>query len=298
MTIKDHFNDMETPVSIKKIGPVTKIHQDRNLAKKNNSNDYTELIIIIGGTGIICIETIDFSMGIGDIFLIKNQQQHYFKKKEGLAFYSIKYQPEKLPFPIAELKKIPGYHAIFHLEPYSRKHRKFESHLHLKRSQISKLESILRTMTNEIEYRPTGFEASLISCLLQLIIEISKKYTEKPQTTESRSILRVAEIIRTLEKEYSKPWKTSEMANMIQISEGNFLRIFKEATGKDPIDYLMDIRIKQAMEFLNDLSLSVTDIAYKTGFNDSNYFTRIFRKIVGVTPTKYRKQSSSSAIRS
>ena len=96
-----------------------------------------------------------------------------------------------------------------------------------------------------------------------------------------------------MEKDYSTQWNISDLSKIVGMSEGNFSRIFQEATGKSPADYLIDIRIKRAMTFLSDLSLSITDISYKVGFTDSNYFTRMFRKIVGVNPAKYRKQLSS-----
>ena len=75
------------------------------------------------------------------------------------------------------------------------------------------------------------------------------------------------------------------------------MRVFRRATGQTPIDYLIRLRIQKAMEWLAGTSLSVTDIALKTGFDDSNYFTRQFRKATGETPTAYRKtrQAESAA---
>ncbi len=77
------------------------------------------------------------------------------------------------------------------------------------------------------------------------------------------------------------------------MSEGNLHKVFKEATGQSPIDYLIKLRLQRSMDLLSDTGLSITEIAFKTGFNDSNYFTRHFKKIIGTTPSRYRKQHSN-----
>ncbi len=290
----NYFLETNYPISVNKIGPITKIHEDNILSEDKYPHDFLELLIVTEGTGVYCIDKTDFHVETGNVFLIPKGVQAYFKRKEGLIFYTVMYQPEKLSLPLNEFKKIPGYHAIFHLEPTYRKHHRIESHLHL--TNISKTESIVKHMQSEIQNKTDGFEAALFSHLSQLIIYISRKYSEISQTPEGRSVLRVAETIGKLEQDYSKQWEISELASMARMSEGNFLRIFKETTGQSLNDYLIHTRIKKASEHLSDFSLSVTDIAYKVGIKDSNYFTRIFRKIIGVTPTKYRKQLTTPFI--
>ena len=67
-------------------------------------------------------------------------------------------------------------------------------------------------------------------------------------------------------------------------------RKFKKETGQTLTDYINTLRIKEALYIMENRNLSITDIAYMTGFNDVNYFTKVFKKLKGITPSTYRKQ--------
>lgn len=67
-------------------------------------------------------------------------------------------------------------------------------------------------------------------------------------------------------------------------------RKFKKETGQTLTDYISTLRIQEALYLMENRNLSITDIAYMTGFNDVNYFTKVFKKMKGITPSTYRKQ--------
>ena len=73
------------------------------------------------------------------------------------------------------------------------------------------------------------------------------------------------------------------------MSESSLLRAFKQATDRAPTQYLLDLRLRRAKNLLRNTSLNITEITFQTGFNDSNYFARQFRKRVGTSPHEYRK---------
>ena len=59
-------------------------------------------------------------------------------------------------------------------------------------------------------------------------------------------------------------------------------------TGKTVTGYINDIRLKKSIELLRTNTLNITEIAIKCGFNDANYFSRIFKRKFGVSPLKYK----------
>ena len=65
--------------------------------------------------------------------------------------------------------------------------------------------------------------------------------------------------------------------------------VFKKDMGVSIIDYLLSRRIAEAKKLLIEGTFSLSEIAKQTGFSDSNYFTRVFKKRTGYTPTEYRK---------
>ena len=109
--------------------------------------------------------------------------------------------------------------------------------------------------------------------------------------TESRALLRVGELISTVEQRFREPWTLDQLARLAHLSRTSLLRIFRQATGQSPIDYLIGLRIEAAQRMLLQSNLSVTEIALDTGFADSNYFARQFRRVCGCTPSSFRRRS-------
>ena len=65
--------------------------------------------------------------------------------------------------------------------------------------------------------------------------------------------------------------------------------IFKEYTGSSPVDYLNELRIDRACFEISVNRKNATEAAYATGFNDQSYFSKVFRKYRGISPTEYKK---------
>jgi AraC-like DNA-binding protein len=81
----------------------------------------------------------------------------------------------------------------------------------------------------------------------------------------------------------------AEMAGRVGLSRSHFTRLFKEVEGLPPRDFVEDLRLKQAVQLLYSEKLTVKEIAYACGIPDVNYFCRLFRKHMGMSPGEYRK---------
>jgi YesN/AraC family two-component response regulator len=91
-----------------------------------------------------------------------------------------------------------------------------------------------------------------------------------------------------IHEHYSEPVGREDIARYVGVSEGYLSRSFVLETGLSLIHYLTRYRIQQAKQALASSHKSVTEIAMETGFSDSNYFSRVFRQEVGVSPLAYR----------
>lgn len=98
--------------------------------------------------------------------------------------------------------------------------------------------------------------------------------------------------VTLLMKEWDKNEKISRYAGECGISERNFYSAFKKWSGKTPVDYRNEIRTTAAESLLVSTNFSVSEIAFKTGFEDPYYFSRVFKKQYGVSPLTYRKNGS------
>jgi AraC family transcriptional regulator len=83
----------------------------------------------------------------------------------------------------------------------------------------------------------------------------------------------------------------AELAATVHLSPYHFARAFKASTGLSPHRYQMTARVERAKEMLATTGQSVTEIAYACGFSSSQHMATVFGRIVGVTPTEYRRRS-------
>jgi two-component system response regulator YesN len=93
-----------------------------------------------------------------------------------------------------------------------------------------------------------------------------------------------------MEENYSKDISLDDVSRIVDISPYYFSKLFKEVTGENFIEYLTNIRIEEAKKLLQNRELSIKNICVDTGYSDPNYFSRIFKKQVGITPTEYRER--------
>ena len=92
-----------------------------------------------------------------------------------------------------------------------------------------------------------------------------------------------------IEINYAKDIDLDEVSKYLQISPYYFSKIFKKKTGKNFIEYLTQIRIEHAKDLLCNSSMSMKEICMEIGYSDANYFSRIFKKHVGLSPTDYKE---------
>ena len=83
----------------------------------------------------------------------------------------------------------------------------------------------------------------------------------------------------------------SDMADLVGLSESWFATVFRETTGKTPLQWQLSRRIEAARELLDDEALSIAEIAAQFGFSDQAHFTKVFRQFTGDTPAAWRKRS-------
>ncbi|MFF2157212.1 helix-turn-helix domain-containing protein [Paenibacillus chitinolyticus] len=95
--------------------------------------------------------------------------------------------------------------------------------------------------------------------------------------------------IRHIHQYYRELLTVEELASLAGIERWKYTRLFKEATGQVPLQYLNEVRINQAKKWLASADDKLLDIALNTGFNSEYYFNRRFKQTVGISPGQYRR---------
>ena len=92
-----------------------------------------------------------------------------------------------------------------------------------------------------------------------------------------------------MRRNFSSPITVEGIADMMNIDRTTLYRAFVKIMKCSPAEYLLRIRLERAAEYLKKTNLPIVQICFSCGFNDANYFCKIFKKYYGATPSSYRK---------
>ncbi len=128
--------------------------------------------------------------------------------------------------------------------------------------------------------------SSLRAFFMQYVREILNAIEGSRQKESERVVGKVVDYIRD---HFAEDVTLDEVSRMVDISPYYFSKLFKQEMGNGFIEYLTDIRIQKAKEYMANPKYSIKEICSMCGYADPNYFSRIFKKYVGLTPSEYRQ---------
>lgn len=109
-----------------------------------------------------------------------------------------------------------------------------------------------------------------------------------PAASDLTEYERIRKILSYIEQNYMNPIALAEVAEHIHLCESECTRLFKRHMNTTLFSFLQEYRIERSLEYLSTHE-SISNIAGKTGFSDSNYYSKVFSKIKGCSPREYRK---------
>jgi AraC-like DNA-binding protein len=255
-------------------------------------HEFSEIVVVTGGKGRHVVGNQSWSLSAGDVFVIGGPRVHEFGERDKLSLINLLFQPEKLKLETADLAQLPGYHALFGLEPTWRRRHEFKNRLRLSPRALGRLLALVDQLDEELRLRNPGFGFVATAIFSQIVASLSRSYDHSPGA-DSRNRPRIAEAISHLETNADQPTSLTQLAQVARMSRRSLIRAFHEATGATPIAYWNQLRINRAAALLRSCPDPITEIAFRVGFSDSNYFTRQFRKRLGLSPRRYRQQHST-----
>lgn len=117
----------------------------------------------------------------------------------------------------------------------------------------------------------------------------AEEKTRMELTEEKNHLVELAR--EYVEEHYYENLMLADVAQKVGISAGYLSTLFQKQMSKGFVDYLNEVRIEYACTYLRQSYLKTYEIAYKVGFRDEKYFSKVFKKIKGQSPSEYRKQS-------
>lgn len=267
-------------------GEIARVYVDRQTRepgygmRSHHCHPYYELSHIEHGSCRFFIEDAMYDLHDGDFLLIPPQRFHYTRYlfgtclRTGIYFREEDLDAALLPFLFGGedfLNEI----RIFQASPASRR-------------QISQLVERMAAEEQSFDARSPLMLRAQLSELLLLCSRVCTLLADSPANihTTDRQVLQAA---RYINEHFRQQISAADIAAASGFSPNYLSRKFREAAGIGVHDYLVFIRLRNAAFELLSTDDSVTDIALRSGFSDSNYFKDVFKKKYGITPREYRK---------
>ena len=241
-----------------------------------HTNRETELVLINKGRMRCTIDGYEFVAQDGDVYFIQPDQLHYEEiVSEHIDIFTLRF----------DLLDGQGRSRRFMPDCRGR-----AQHLVGFAGESEELfEKILQLVWNE---RP-GTERKIEELILNIIRLIRKTLEQtagqlKPDRPLSRRNIFVGQAIEFMKANLKSNVSVGQIAKHCCVSPSHFTHVFKETMGSTPSSYLQQLRMDQAKRLLGDETLCVYEVAGKMGFSDAYYFSRMFKKVTGLSPQAFR----------
>lgn len=268
--------------------PLSVIHMRDHPNTGWHGHDFSELVIVLQGTGIHALPCGEYRIGAGDVFVLHGDQTHQYRDTSSLDLMNVLFRLDDLEMSVRDVNALPGYRILFDLEPQASRNGVFESRLRISADLLARIKNRLSEMLIEQRTKPAGWEFSMVAQFMLIVTDLCRAYSEK-ENPAMRSLIRLNDVIVYIHQHYAEELSLDALAGVANMSRRTVTREFRNALGISPIDYVIRERINRAVDLLRYSDISVTETAYRVGFQDSNYFTRKFHALVGQTPSEARK---------
>jgi two-component system response regulator YesN len=156
---------------------------------------------------------------------------------------------------------------------------------------------VLDSLTEILLQAVERFDQEEVMDILDQMIQERFPPSDRPQQSETMERA-VQQVLAYIEANYSEDLSLNMLSEVFHIDNSSLSRAFKKSTGVNLTFYITRKRVEQAKKYLADGKLNVKDVSQLVGYGDYAYFSRIFRKMTGVSPKQYsgRKERDSDGI--
>lgn len=274
----------ETPIH------VNRVSESFELAEHNH--EFLEINYVSEGSGFHRIEGLSLPVARGDVFFLPLGVSHVFRpahaqpKRKHLIVYNILFSTafsRKLePFFVEDAAVLR-----FLTSPYPE-----QMWLHAQDSDGT-FQSIVHTLFEEfVRKRPDHLQV-MRSEMIRLLLHLRRSQLRTAKAGEPAPLDDPLEhVLDRIREKAAEPPTIQELAAESGLSERQFRRRFEARTGMNYTEYVQKLRMELICKLLASTSDTIASIAWKAGYRDIKFFNRLFKKLVGATPSEYRKMKA------
>nr|WP_241029969.1 HTH-type transcriptional activator RhaR [Citrobacter sp. ku-bf4] len=248
-----------------------------------HTHDFCELVIVWRGNGLHVLNDRPYRITRGDLFYIRAEDKHSYTSVNDLVLQNIIYCPERLKLNLGWESAIPGFNGT----PRQPHWRLGSVGMTQARQVISQLEH----ESNQLDPIANDM-AELLFGQLVMTLKRHRYATDTLPATSSETLL--DKLITALAASLERPFALDAFCCQEACSERVLRQQFRSQTGMTINQYQRQVRVCHAQYLLQHSRLMIGEISMKCGFEDSNYFSVVFTRETGMTPSQWRHLSNSS----
>ncbi|WP_256757029.1 AraC family transcriptional regulator [Cohnella sp. WQ 127256] len=253
-------------------------------------HEHFEVIYMQEGHALFYIDSLPYEASPGDVLFVPSGGLHV---GYSLADCPVQYMSIVFNTSLLEDSAIdPAYQR--YIKPFMVSKVSSPVKLSQTDENSAKVQSLLQQMIEEFTTKDAAYQLAIKTHMLLLFIHIARLSLPNDATgtssePPSRNLEPFKQLIRYLESHYSDKLSIEQAAKYVNLSSFHFCKTFKKITGRTFIEYVNLYRMNEADRLLLESTLSVTEIAERIGCDNPNYFTKLFKRYKGMTPSQWRK---------
>lgn len=244
-----------------------------------HEHDFHEIVVVASGCGWHVLNDEPHLISCGEVVYLGPDDRHAFEEVHDLYLTNVLYRPDG---PLAHPDRIRPYLPPAGSGSGERRYWQIADDV------AHRLGPLLGDLAVESKKLDAASQFMAEAVFAQLVVTLWRERF----ATDSEHLApaaRLMQILHYLRHHCTQAIDLDEVAHRFGYSSRTLRRLFRDATAVTPHGYLVRLRVAHAMRALRSTDDNVTDIAFASGFHDSNYFSYSFRKLIGISPSRFRE---------
>ena len=253
-----------------------------------HTHTFTEMSIVLSGRGVHRVGVHESPLEPGELYVVIPPFSHAVPVTDHLDIVNFMFDLDKPMALDLELRTLPGFQALFVLEPFHRYDRHFTSRLRLEGASLAFVTALCQAMLEEFEARREGYRVVVKAHFLSLIAHVSRQLVPERESI-SEKYFQIAAAVHYMEEHLADRITLPDIAARVFLSERQFSRLFHSVYRLSPYEHLTRLRLERACSLLRTTRHGLGEIAVQCGFGDKVALSRQFQRVYGLTPGRFRK---------
>ena len=244
-----------------------------------------EILYFEQGEAIVYCNSRPIKVGPGELIIINSNDVHSCENiSPQLVYYVVEFNPAFIQSSQLDLCQTK------YLTPLIQNRLLFRHQI----DHDSELIEEIRQLISEYYRQDLGYELAVKAYIYRILVLLLRYYGEQTMSKtekdrQRRTLAHLTPVLDYIDCHYMQKLSLGQLAAIANMSPHHFCRLFKSLTGKTTTEYINHLRLSKAAVLLQESNLNITEVAFSVGFNDSNYFSRQFKKHKLVAPSKLLK---------